>query len=118
MTVLERAALRRVTTEASMRNCSSGKLENKGTALSTAVETVGAIAAITLPDSRAMVAEAPGPSPGLRPHAYLQGGPRSESPKEPRRMRAARVSSFAAKMMYDSSDWSKRVTPLKIEASA
>ena len=44
MTVVERGRLRRVTTAVSMRNWSSGKLANSGTALSTAVETVVAIA--------------------------------------------------------------------------
>ncbi len=43
MTVVERVALLRVTTEASMRSWSSGKLENSGTAFSTAVETDVAI---------------------------------------------------------------------------
>src|SRR5690348_18418247 len=44
MIVVERAALRRVTTPVSMRSCSSGKLANSGTAFRTAVETVVAIA--------------------------------------------------------------------------
>ena len=42
--VVERGALRRVTTVASMRNWSSGKLANSGTAFNTAVETIAAIA--------------------------------------------------------------------------
>ena len=44
MMVVERAALRRVTTPVSMRSCSSGKPANSGTAFMTAVETVVAIA--------------------------------------------------------------------------
>ncbi len=41
-----RGALRRVTTETSVRSCSSGKLANSGTDFSTVVETVVAIAGI------------------------------------------------------------------------
>ena len=48
ITVVERGALFRVTTPASMRSWSSGKLEKSGTAFRTAVETVEAIPAITL----------------------------------------------------------------------
>jgi hypothetical protein len=44
MTVVDLGVLRLVTTPARSRSWSSGKLENSGTAFSTAVETVVAIA--------------------------------------------------------------------------
>src|SRR3954466_13554713 len=98
MTMVERVTLFRATTEASMRNCSSGKLEKSGTAFSTAVETVVAIAG-TIPRelagylSRSDRHEAL----GLR---YLQSGaPMSSESPIALRKRAARVSSFVAKMM-------------------
>jgi hypothetical protein len=49
MIVVPLAALRRETIVVSMRSCSSGKLANSGTAFRTAVETVVAIAEISLP---------------------------------------------------------------------
>src|SRR5216684_70600 len=49
MMVVERDALRRVTIVVSMRSWSSGKLANSGTAFSTAVETVVAMAEMPLP---------------------------------------------------------------------
>src|SRR3954462_1840465 len=58
MMVVPRAALRRATMVVSVRNCSSGKLANSGTALRTAVETVVAIGEMPPLDCKSMLAEA------------------------------------------------------------
>src|SRR6266849_2900871 len=57
MMVVEREALRRVTIVVSMRSWSSGKLANSGTAFSTAVETVVAMAEMPLLFCKSMLAE-------------------------------------------------------------
>src|SRR3954463_13760920 len=57
MMVVLRAALRRETIVVSMRNCSSCKLANSGTAFRTAVETVVAIGETPPLDCKSMLAE-------------------------------------------------------------